>query len=241
MVSAGTLYFIHPDHLGTPQRITDGSQNTVWDAALRPFGEVEQMTQTFTLNLRFPGQYADAETGLNYNFFRDYDPSVGRYVESDPIGLKGGVNTYSYGRENPLPYIDPFGLDVTVIIYPGQGGNPGGHAGISVDPDPPEGFDPTPNASIGSIITDQPVPGEVDKVAPNRTPEDSVTIRTTPEQDKAIRDYLEEKAKHPGPYRIRGPNCATMVHDALKAGGINSPETMWPRTLISGLKGIRDP
>jgi uncharacterized protein RhaS with RHS repeats len=54
MVSAGTLYFIHPDHLGTPQRITDGSQNIVWDAALRPFGEVEQMTQTVTLNLRFP-------------------------------------------------------------------------------------------------------------------------------------------------------------------------------------------
>jgi hypothetical protein len=77
MVSAGTLYFIHPDHLGTPQRITDANQNIVWDAALRPLGEVEQMTQTFTLNLRFPGQYADAETALNYNFFRDYDPSVG--------------------------------------------------------------------------------------------------------------------------------------------------------------------
>jgi uncharacterized protein RhaS with RHS repeats len=75
MVSAGMLYFIHPDYLGTPQRITDASQNIVWDAALRPFGEVEQMTLTFTANLRFPGQYADAETGLNYNFFRYYDRS----------------------------------------------------------------------------------------------------------------------------------------------------------------------
>jgi RHS repeat-associated protein len=110
MVSAGTLYFIHPDHLGTPQRITDANQNIVWDAALRPFGEVEQMTQTFTLNLRFPGQYADAETGLNYNFFRDYDPSVGRYVESDPIGLRGGLNTYAYAAGDPARWLDRQGL-----------------------------------------------------------------------------------------------------------------------------------
>jgi hypothetical protein len=79
-VTAGALYFVHPDHLGTPQRITDGGQNVVWDMALAPFGTVAQLTAGVTENLRFPGQYADAETGLSYNFFRDYDPSVGRYV-----------------------------------------------------------------------------------------------------------------------------------------------------------------
>ena len=108
--AGGALYFVHPDHLGTPQRITDGGQNVVWDAALAPFGWVAQLSAGVTENFHFPGQYADAETGLNYNFFRDYDPGVGRYAESDPIGLAGGVNTYAYIDGNPLSSTDRFGL-----------------------------------------------------------------------------------------------------------------------------------
>jgi RHS repeat-associated protein len=66
----------------------------------------------------FPGQYYDAETQLHYNYFRDYDPTTGRYIESDPIGLEGGLNTYVYALNNPVRFIDRKGLIVLVLIPP---------------------------------------------------------------------------------------------------------------------------
>jgi RHS repeat-associated protein len=103
-------YFVHNDHLGTPQKITDQTQEIVWDATYKPFGEVEVATAEIENNIRFPGQYSDEETGLHYNYFRDYDPSTGRYVESDPIGLRGGLNTYGYVGGNSINTSDPLGL-----------------------------------------------------------------------------------------------------------------------------------
>ena len=70
----------------------------------------------FTLNLRFPGQYFDTETGLHYNYFRYYDPDSGRYVTSDPIGLAGGLNTYGYVGGDPVGGVDLYGLRQTYPV-----------------------------------------------------------------------------------------------------------------------------
>ena len=102
-------YYIHSNHLDTPQVITDQNQAVVWQATYTPFGEANITTASIENNLRFPGQYFDEETNLHYNYFRDYNPAIGRYTTSDPIGLRGGMNTYSYVRGNPIVRIDPFG------------------------------------------------------------------------------------------------------------------------------------
>lgn len=107
--SAGTVDNVTTDQLNSPKIITDASKNVVWRWNSDPFGN-GQPTGSLTYNLRFPGQYYDAETGHNYNYFRDYDPGTGRYVESDPIGLKGGVDSYVYSQDNPLSWSDRYGL-----------------------------------------------------------------------------------------------------------------------------------
>jgi RHS repeat-associated protein len=108
--SATRLHYLHTDHLGTPQLLTDASQQVVWQADYAPFGEATVTMAEVDNPLRFPGQYFDPETGLHYNYFRDYDPSTGRYVESDPIGLISGLNTYAYVNGNPVRFADPSGL-----------------------------------------------------------------------------------------------------------------------------------
>ena len=104
------IYYMHTDHLDTPQVITDANQQIVWRTDQKPFGETTVTIDTIDNPLRFPGQYFDSETGLHYNYFRDYDPTMGRYIESDPIGLEGGLNTYAYVGGNPLTRKDPLGL-----------------------------------------------------------------------------------------------------------------------------------
>jgi RHS repeat-associated protein len=111
MFRAGAAeYAVLTDHLATPNRLVDLAGTVVWDAVWRPFGELESLTATVTFPLRLPGQYFDAETGLHYNYQRDYDPALGRYIQADPIGLVGGANRYGYVGGNPLIRADPLGL-----------------------------------------------------------------------------------------------------------------------------------
>jgi len=112
---AALVYYIHTDHLDAPRIVVDRNNQTRWRWISEPFGTTAPETNPqglgdFTQNLRFPGQYADAESGLWYNHHRYYGAAEGRYTQSDPIGLHGGTNTYGYVGGNPTSYVDALGL-----------------------------------------------------------------------------------------------------------------------------------
>ncbi len=137
-------YYFHTDHLGTPQVMTDDTQTVVWEADYKPFGDTTITVASIENNLRFPGQYFDSESGLNYNYFRYYDPGTGRYITPDPIGVLPGLaptpelpkeisdryqsrttqqitamglnHTYGYVGGNPINFVDPKGL---LALIPG--------------------------------------------------------------------------------------------------------------------------
>jgi RHS repeat-associated protein len=112
---ANGVYYAHADHLGTPRLMSGSSGQIVWRSRQEAYGKatVQQDPDAngadVILNIRFPGQYFDAETGLHYNYFRDYDPSIGRYVQSDPIGQLGGFNAFGYVEGDPVRWFDRAG------------------------------------------------------------------------------------------------------------------------------------
>lgn len=157
----GSTYAVHSDHLNTPRKLTDASGQAVWQWGYRAFGEdkptlarnrfanLEVTANPGTtgvsevkFNLRYPGQYADDESGLFYNGFRTYSPSTGRYTQGDPIGLDGGWNRFGYVGSNPLKFTDPRGLQVFAptpwgpmpLPIPLPGPNATGPDGLPVSP-----------------------------------------------------------------------------------------------------------
>ena len=117
------LFHIEADALGSTRAVIDptrGARGAVvwrWDLAGEAFGNDKPNEDpdgdgiAYVFDMRYPGQQYDSATGLSYNYFRDYDPSTGRYSQSDPIGLRGGISTYGYVGANPLIYVDPLGLE----------------------------------------------------------------------------------------------------------------------------------
>ena len=249
-----SIYYVHADQLGTPRIVSRPTDNAVmwrWDSD--PFGTTvpnQNPTSqgTFVYNLRSPGQYYQVETGLNYNYFRDYDPQTGRYIESDPIGLHGGINTYAYTRGNPVSFTDPRGTDVrienTSAVY-------GFHQHIVVDaPNGPYAI------SFGMDDRNDPMQGStqasgVNPVAngtgsgvvyPDPDPATAVAdvLHTNPSDDLLIAQILRGQVGNRGPYNVGTNSCRTFSRNQFDNMRILVEGPWWQRLLnsiVSGLSG----
>jgi RHS repeat-associated protein len=127
-ISGTTLHYVEADHLGTPRAVVNAtSQKAIWSWTLNSeaFGNAAPNTDpdadgtALVFDLRFPGQRHDQASGLSYNYFRDYEAATGRYAQSDPIGLAGGISTYGYVAGNPLRYTDPTGEVIPLLAIAG--------------------------------------------------------------------------------------------------------------------------
>jgi RHS repeat-associated protein len=133
------VYYLHNDHLGAPRRATDENGVVMWAWQGDAFGNTlpdedpDNDGMATEVNLRFPGQYYDGETGLHYNWHRYYEPSAGRYLTADPLGvvpdhtatLSNLNHLYVYANNNPVNLTDPYGL-LPVMPWPWPNGGPFG-------------------------------------------------------------------------------------------------------------------
>jgi RHS repeat-associated protein len=244
--SSVAVYYIEADHINTPRQITRPSDNKqMWTWFSDPFGTTAANSNpagagTFIYNLRFPGQIFDSQAGLQQNYFRDYDPAVGRYIESDPIGLFGGsYATYAYANGRPVSGVDPRGRATAVVVGgPTSGGgavssNPLGHAAIATTGSGVDSYGTSEpfGSSLTRYLTDQATyRADVVVVLPN----------TTPEQENAIIQAMNSYASSK-PYNAVTHNCATAVINALDAANILPANPFMPPSMFGGSESSLPP
>jgi RHS repeat-associated protein len=237
MEKGGRTYRILADHLGSPRLVVDTADGTVvqrldYDA----FGTVLLDTNPGFQPFGFAGGFYDRDTGLVRFGVRDYDPRVGRWTAKDPILFAGGdPNLYGYVYNNVPNLSDPTGLDVTVTLYPGAFGF--GHIGVGVNTSLTTGFYPADNASTLAIITGQMVPGQMQP--DTRTPGKTIIIPTTPAEDQAMQERIDQITKTPGDYNLHNRNCVAIAREVLETGGIRCPQTKYPKILMDDLQNGR--
>ncbi|HOD72452.1 MAG: hypothetical protein GXX82_10620 [Syntrophorhabdus sp.] len=209
-----TVYYYHTDHINTPRVMTNSAGTVAWQAAYHGFGHAEvDVSSTITNNLRFPGQYFDAETNLHYNWNRYYDPRTGRYLTPDPIGLEGGIDPYVYTENDPVNLVDREGLEVEIGLrkfHP-----------IEV----PYAFHCFVRFNRSNYDTSS---FDNEGVHPDPNPGKAVFVRTTgPENDKCVRNEMRKCKKED--WSLIDFNCCHCVSNALYNCGLKpAGKGKWP-------------
>ena len=260
----GNFFAIHSDHLGTPRLMTNEDNKPVWQwpysafGANKPTGILQatpnprvaitnqpvllKATAATELNLRFPGQYFDSETNLHYNYFRSYQPNQGRYTQSDPIGLEGGLNRFGYANGDGINNFDPLGLETCLLTTVGPGGirdhaavftSRGDGKGGPALYDPAGAYSPLNEGGSGDIVT-----GSAASIQKFRDFHKSQKVEVTCKKtSKSEEESIIEKASElpsAAPFQ-----CSIRSSEALSGHSAFpkvKPGTFWPGNLLRQVK-----
>lgn len=235
---APAIKYLHADGLGTVRLATTtaGAVTDQWPWLNNAFGD-KAMTGASTYYLRFPGQYYDVETGLHYNGHRYYDPSAGRYVQSDPAGLQAGPSTYSYVLGNPLIGADPLALADLYVWTPKNGD--WGHAALMLEDGTyiswwPQNYDRSYPLTEALPWFNAPAIENDTFTSDDQTEgfQNQHKIHLDNLDETAIKDWWQKfKASH-GRWDSATQNCSTTVYEALQAGGAGSHVIGYPEPAV---------
>jgi len=224
------VFYVHTDHLGTPRSITRQNNTVVWGWESKPFGD-DAVTDLIGLgySLRMAGQFQDQESGLFYNWNRTYNPETGRYLESDPIGLSGGLNTYGYVGGNPNSFVDSMGLHTEIVVWQpiGWGGSSFGHISGQIN---------GRNYSFGTGGWDTKYPNFKDYAKRQQEFRGGVgnVLDLTPQEEVQFEQCLKKSITG---YDFILDNCSTPFKDCLRSIGVkDAGYSLYPADVGEDLK-----